>query len=340
MREVVQAWLGENHGSTQEGRETRLEIGDRHAEALCKEEVLAQLNMADRASLLETCRTVRDLVKSAGLDPSSCNLQLKDFMGSPERLAWALQHGQPMDDTVCPRIAKFGAHLDVLKWAVSKGLPFNGEGTIRNIIPGTLPQEHGTIRELARAGRVEHLRWAHQAGFDINMKLCMYCATYYGHLEILNYLWEVDPGKIDPDIWQVIWKLDPLEPDGDFCERWVRENPDRAEHHPHELDNAWFEHCHFGLSNPVEAWASAGKHGHIELLRWGEAVGALQTWKLSEVDFMFGDDNCAFYLTKEWATTEGGFECLQFVHERLDVPLNSEDLIMAVYGGIRIECVL
>ena len=51
--------------------------------AFLKEEVLGRLDLADRASLLETCRSGRDLVKDAGLDPStSGRLQLKDFVGS------------------------------------------------------------------------------------------------------------------------------------------------------------------------------------------------------------------------------------------------------------------
>ena len=73
--------------------------------AFLKEEVLGRLDLADRASLLETCRSGRDLVKDAGLDPStSGRLQLKDFVGSVERLAWARDHGCPMDTTVCATI--------------------------------------------------------------------------------------------------------------------------------------------------------------------------------------------------------------------------------------------
>ena len=138
--------------------------------AFLKEEVLGRLDLADRASLLETCRSGRDLVKDAGLDPStSGRLQLKDFVGSVERLAWARDHGCPMDTTVCATIALYG-QLDVLKWAVEQGLPWDAL----------------TTAAAAEGGHLEVLKWARVNGCDW---LCwtIESAAERGHLDILAW---------------------------------------------------------------------------------------------------------------------------------------------------------
>ena len=117
------------------------------------------------------------------------------FVGSVERLAWARDHGCPMDTTVCATVALHG-QLDVLKWAVEQGLPWDALTTAAAAGGGRLDVLNGrgkgcpwlcwTIESAAEHGHLEVLVWARERGCEWSPLACS--LRRGGHLQVLRWL--------------------------------------------------------------------------------------------------------------------------------------------------------
>ena len=313
--------------------------------AFLKQEVLGRLDLADRASLLETCRSGRDLVKDAGLDPStSGRLQLKDFVGSVERLAWARDHGCPMDTTVCATVALHG-QLDVLKWAVEQGLPWDALTTAAAAEGGHLDvlkwaREKGcpwlcwTIESAAEHGHLEVLMWARERGCEWSPLACSLAARG-GHLQVLRWLRDESvhgKGSVCP--WNA-WTTEEASKAGHVeVLRWAYQiggcsiNATRCIKRAVEngrlevLKYLWEQNPDF-FDGIAEVWRMAGVCGQIEVLRWLFAVGARPADFSDEVN-----------ITAGWGRHKSGFECLRWAYDVAHVPLTSDNIWDAAVGGM------
>ena len=142
---------------------------------LFEAEVLKQwLNPTDLALLARVGRGCRDAVRSsgmpiAGVKGGACPLEVKDFVGSLELLAWAKASGCPWNERTCALAAARG-HLVVLKWAREHHCPV----------------DEWTCAYAAWGGHLEVLTWAREHDCPWDAVTCSWAAAR-GHLEALTW---------------------------------------------------------------------------------------------------------------------------------------------------------
>ena len=104
-------------------------------------------------------------------------LRVKDFVGSVEDLAWAMNHGRQwvLDEMTCSYAAEAG-RLEVLKWARAHDCPWNER-----------------VTTMAGAeGHLEVLKWAREQGCPWHENT-RDLAAGGGHLEVLKWARAQDP---------------------------------------------------------------------------------------------------------------------------------------------------
>ena len=99
------------------------------------------LNPTDLALLARVGRGCRDAVRSSGMPIAGVKggafpLDVKDFVGSVELLAWAKASGCPWNEWICAYAARHG-HLDVLKWAREHECPWDRQTCATPLWAGT-----------------------------------------------------------------------------------------------------------------------------------------------------------------------------------------------------------
>jgi hypothetical protein len=138
-------------------------------------EILDRLEFDDFAMLWETSRAWQDVLKSSGWNPvfATCvKLRIHDFVGSVERLRWAISHNyEKWDTTTCAAIAS-GGKLSVLQWARENGCPW----------------DEATTKCSARHGHLEMLKWAVERGCPCREEEFCDAAARGGQLEVLKWL--------------------------------------------------------------------------------------------------------------------------------------------------------
>ena len=151
-------------------------------------EVLTQLDPTDLAIFARVGPASRTVVVASGLPRAGTGggalLEVEDFVGSAERLAWARDNGCPWNAGTSAVAARSG-HLEVLRWAREHGCEWDAD----------------TCAEAAEAGHLEVLKWAREQGCpwvevdeedaDDIMNCCA-CAAKGGHLDVLKWLREQD----------------------------------------------------------------------------------------------------------------------------------------------------
>ena len=200
-------------------------------------EVLAQLDPTDCAVLAEVAKPWLAVVVANNLPRAGKVLEVGDFVGSVERLAWAKANDCSWTVRTCALAARSG-HVEVLRWAREHGCEW----------------DESTCAEAAEGGHLAVLMWARQHGcqweeniFDYPDWDCCALAAKGGHLEVLKWLREQD---CPWDAWTCAWAtgrghLDVL--------KWAREH-----------------HCPWDAR--TRQWAE--EEGHLALLQWAVEHGA------------------------------------------------------------------
>ena len=153
-------------------------------------EILARLDPAARAMLWRAAPLCRAAVESSCLpragrlsrfswnnqlaeEGEEVLLELRDFVGSVQLIAWAKDNGCSWNWAVCAHAAD-GGHLEVLKWARAHGRQWtksaltcasaaSGEGTW-SLSTWSCPWDRMTCVNAAQGGHLETLAWARALG--------------------------------------------------------------------------------------------------------------------------------------------------------------------------------
>jgi len=150
-------------------------------------EVLPRLGPADlavfaRVGPASLAAVVASVLPRAGGANGGLPLQLEEFCGSVERLAWAKANGCPWVARVCA-LAASGGHLQVLRRARELDCPW----------------DESTCSAAAAFGHLKVLKWAREHGCpwvevdeDDDQYTMNWCAlaARCGHLEVLEWLRE------------------------------------------------------------------------------------------------------------------------------------------------------
>jgi hypothetical protein len=171
--------------------------------------VLEQLDPTAGASLARTGSAFLDVVYPRSIFPFGLPraqmpvlwgvlvrvLQLVDFLGSAERLAWAKANGCPWVARTCETAAR-GGYLAALQWAWAHACPWT-DSTCRAAARGghlvvlQWALQHGcphsgTCFLAASGGHLAVLRWAREHDHPWCMLTC-HAAAMGGHLEVLKW---------------------------------------------------------------------------------------------------------------------------------------------------------
>lgn len=144
---------------------------------------LPVLDAADRTLLAQVGRQWRAAVTSSGLGRAGIDardelgmeirLNVKAFVDSVQRLAWARNNGAPWSKRTAICIAQVG-HVEVLKWARgARGIP-------------RIPWDEHVCAQAAGNGHLDVLRYARDEGCDWDQNTCA-AAAGGGHLELLQW---------------------------------------------------------------------------------------------------------------------------------------------------------
>jgi len=140
--------------------------------------VLARLDPTDCAMLARVGKPWLAVVVANNLTRAgkvgAVPLNLVNFIGSVERLAWAKDNGCPWEVETCRYTAE-GGHLAVLQWAREHGCPWDVDTC---------------ARVAARGGHLDVLKWValeHDCQLDVHTPAW---AAAGGHLEMLQWAWE------------------------------------------------------------------------------------------------------------------------------------------------------
>jgi hypothetical protein len=177
-------------------------------------------------------------------------LELKDFVGSVPRLAWAKENGSPWNgnrrDSEISRCVARGGHLEVLQWAREKHCGW----------------DVGTCAELAHCGHLETMKWARAHGCPWDMQTPK-CAARGGHLEVLQWAREHHcewyPEYMCTD---AAWGMHPE------VLKWAREH-----------DCPWDE----------LTCTSAASGGQLEVLKWARERDCPWNWRTLDVAAFFSE---------------------------------------------------
>ena len=149
-------------------------------------------------------------------------LELRDFVWSVRRLAWAKANGCPWDESTCHAVAR-GGHLEVLQWARERHCPWN-EATCRAAAAGGhllvlqwawenhCPWDAETCEYAAGGGHLEVLQWVQRQGCPCSERICQ-APALGGHLEVLRWArehgceWDsATCSRVRPRLAAVTWR--------------------------------------------------------------------------------------------------------------------------------------
>jgi hypothetical protein len=150
-------------------------------------EVLTRLDPTDLTLVARVGPVSRAVVVASGLPRAGANggalLNVEDFVGSTQRLAWAKDNGCPWNAWTCALAARSGL-VEVLRWAREHGCDWDEETCAKAAESGHL--------EVLKWARVHDCPWVEVDEDNENIMNCCALSAGQGHLEMLKWLREQD----------------------------------------------------------------------------------------------------------------------------------------------------